>query len=105
MGLFLHSKAKHNESNSNECKIRSKTFASKTLLETHTRVHTVEKLFVRSTFEPEHECKICGKKFHRLSDLSSHMKYHSQPTHQCKRCGKNFHSLICLKVHEKSHLR
>ena len=54
--------------------------------------------------DPEHECKQCGKKFHRSSGLNNHMKYHFDPTYSCSQCGKKFHTSSDLKRHEKTHM-
>ena len=48
-------------------------------------------------FEPEHECKQCGNKFHRSSNVNDHMNFHFDTTYSCLLCGKKFHTLSDLK--------
>ena len=85
----------HSEERKFKCAIcpEGRFFKTKPDLSIHMKLH----------FEPEHECKRCGKKFHRSSNLNKHMKTHLDPTYSCRQCGKKFHTSSCLKRHEKTH--
>ena len=58
---------------------------------------------MKTHFDPTYSCLQCGKKFHTSSGLNHHMKFHNEPTYQCKQCGKKFHTSGSLKRHEKIH--
>ena len=89
--------ATHKEERKHKCGIctEGRFFKTKDGLNHHMKLH----------FEPEHQCKNCGKKFHTSGKLNSHMKFHFEPTYQCKHCGKKFYTSSHLKRHEKIHLR
>ncbi|KAI9234415.1 MAG: hypothetical protein BYD32DRAFT_348022, partial [Podila humilis] len=47
-----------------------------------------------------HECKICGKRFSRPSQLQTHSFTHSgEKPHQCHMCYKHFNVASNLKRH------
>ena len=76
--LYQHNKTKHDEYNLNNCKICLKVFATKYLLDVHSRVHTCQKPFV---------CSTCGRGFTRKSNLQTHKTTHSKERkHKCDIC-------------------
>ena len=89
--------ATHSEERKHKCAIcpEGRFFKTKGQLNEHMKFH----------FEPEHECKQCGKKFHQSAGLARHMKTHFEPTYACVHCGKKFHDASNFKKHEKTHLR
>ena len=80
------------------CSTCGKRFAHKSTLQTHQTTHSDER---------KHKCTICpeGKFFKTKDQLSKHMKYHFEPEHECKQCGKKFHTFRNLKTHGKTHMR
>ena len=76
--------ATHNEERNHKCTIctEGRFFKTKGQLSNHMKFH----------FEPEHECKQCGKKFHQSSNLNTHMKTHFDPVYSCLQCGKKFNN-------------
>lgn len=51
-------------------------------------------------------CKICKKTFLDLSDLSRHLKYHSEElSHVCDICSLRFKTKGHLTVHRKTHMK
>ncbi|XP_077296567.1 uncharacterized protein LOC143918475 isoform X2 [Arctopsyche grandis] len=52
------------------------------------------------------ECKLCHKKFIRLTSLSTHLETHlprDERSYECDLCEKRFVSRITLKQHKKQH--
>ena len=93
--LKVH-QATHSKERKHKCDIctKEKHFKTKSQLINHMKFH----------FEPQNECKRCGKKFHTSNNLTRHMKTHFDPTYCCLQCGKKFHTSSNLKRHEKAHL-
>ena len=85
--------ASHSDERKHKCTLcpEGRFFKTKNDLSGHMNYH----------YEPKHECKLCGKKFHRSSDLNTHMKIHFDPTYSCLQCGKKFHTSRNLKSEEK----
>ena len=86
----------HSDKRKYKCAICSEArlFKTKQALAKHMKIH----------YEPEIECKHCGKKFHTSSGLNQHMKFHNEPKYECKQCGKKFHISSHLKTHQKTHV-
>ncbi|XP_034839826.1 zinc finger protein 431-like isoform X2 [Maniola hyperantus] len=84
-----------------KCETCSRTFASKALLERHTRSHKIgAKVF---------ECDICKKKFTRRDNLRTHLRIHAGKTYTegggslCIHCGRSFANSSNYIVHMRRH--
>ena len=79
------------------CSTCGKRFTTKGNLTNHQVTHSEER---------KHKCSICpeGRFFKTINQLSKHMRYHFEPEHECKHCGKKFHTSSNLKRHETNHI-
>ncbi|XP_070587078.1 zinc finger and SCAN domain-containing protein 31-like isoform X1 [Erythrolamprus reginae] len=79
----------------NTCSICRKSFAHRSLLHEHERIHTREKPF---------KCNECGISFSQMATLTSHKRIHTgEKPYQCMACGKSFSHRITLHSHLASH--
>ncbi|XP_075048017.1 uncharacterized protein LOC142108277 [Mixophyes fleayi] len=76
------------------CTTCESVFASKALLDIHTRIHAVK----------NYQCAICGKSFDKKSAFNSHMgTHHGEKPHPCLECGKCFARRSQVRLHLKIH--
>ncbi|XP_013930358.1 PREDICTED: zinc finger protein 619 [Thamnophis sirtalis] len=79
----------------NTCPICGKSFAYRSLLHEHERIHAKEKPF---------KCNECGISFSQMATLTSHKRIHTgEKPYQCMACGKSFSHSITLHSHRRSH--
>ncbi|XP_074030806.1 uncharacterized protein [Leptinotarsa decemlineata] len=85
----------HSQTKQFHCKICFKSFRNNNQLVGHERVHTGERPFV---------CKICPHSFKQLSHLKTHQQVHSgEKPFVCKICSKAFADKFYLRDHERIH--
>ncbi|CAB4058704.1 KRAB [Lepeophtheirus salmonis] len=75
------------------CHTCGKTFAYKTALNTHLKIHA----------ERKHVCSECGKKFVHKTTLDLHLTTHFRKEMPCDKCGKIFPNSTYLNRHIHSH--
>lgn len=75
-----------------ECDICSKTFAKKTYLVAHKKIHA-----------KTHQCASCGMDFVTKKYLTAHKKIHEGVPSECDICGKSFAKNRYLVAHKKTH--
>ncbi len=94
---LLHSQleVKTNQTKPNHCTQCSKSFAQKSKLNIHMKVHTGVKPF---------SCSQCSKSFARLDKLHGHLRIHSgEKPYSCSQCVKSFASSADLQRHLRVH--
>ncbi|MCL4145958.1 UNVERIFIED_CONTAM: hypothetical protein GTU68_020250 [Idotea baltica] len=77
------------------CKVCSRSFGYKHVLQNHERTHTGEKPF---------ECKECQKRFTRDHHLKTHMRLHTgEKPYHCTHCDRQFVQVANLRRHLRVH--
>lgn len=77
------------------CKICSRSFGYKHVLQNHERTHTGEKPF---------ECPECHKRFTRDHHLKTHMRLHTgEKPYSCSHCDRQFVQVANLRRHLRVH--
>ncbi|XP_061433672.1 zinc finger protein with KRAB and SCAN domains 3-like [Lethenteron reissneri] len=78
-----------------ECTVCKKSFAWRSLLRYHHRVHTGEKPF---------RCSVCNRSFSNSGNLRVHERTHTgEKPYRCKICNKCFKQSQHLKGHQRTH--
>ncbi|XP_057668013.1 oocyte zinc finger protein XlCOF10-like isoform X2 [Diorhabda carinulata] len=91
-------KNKHVDIKKLTCKVCGKIFSrfvSNSLLASHSRIHSGEKLY---------SCKFCDKSFTQSSGMNKHLKTHlNVKQYQCNYCPKLFSSSSYRNIHHRKH--
>ncbi|XP_055593488.1 zinc finger protein 776-like [Uranotaenia lowii] len=90
--LIEHISHKH-ENISYGCLICGKTFVSRDVLRTHTKLH----------LNQEFRCELCDQVFQQSIYLKKHMVMHEEKRFACDVCNKNFRFKQLLKQHMRIH--
>ena len=72
-------------------------FCGKIFLHKCTRKYNLHMKYHRK--QKDHVCKFCGKGFVEYSDMTTHVKVHTDPRPICDKCGKVFKTAASLKAH------
>uniref|UniRef100_UPI00358EC1B0 uncharacterized protein n=1 Tax=Myxine glutinosa TaxID=7769 RepID=UPI00358EC1B0 len=90
------------------CTSCSHSFTTKASLKMHMKRHrpvSSDTMYKRiHNGDKPYSCTICGKRFHRSSNLEVHMRSHTgDHLYSCKVCGKSFASEAVLLIHALVH--
>ena len=89
---ILKQHKKINHETKKKCKVCSKNFPNRTVLQEHTKVHTTT------------ICPVCDKKFPSKSNMTKHVaSVHEEKKFTCKECNKQYCNNQTLKFHINRH--